>query len=148
MFIRARGMGSAAVVVLEGPWTAGTNATLLHRLVGQLARSPGSVIVIDFGKVERIDCAGIADLVRLHNSVGATGGELRLANVGRLQREMLETLHLVGPLAVFDTLRQALRGCRSARGARPRALRRPASCAGRGPLVYKAVEAAARMGGM
>jgi len=112
MRISMRGVGSAVVVGIEGRLTVGTDTGALHRLVGQLGRSPVETIVFDLEKVGRMDCSGVGELVRLRNNVETAGGTLRLANVGRRQRELLELLHLVEPLSAFSSMREALSGYR------------------------------------
>ena len=86
----------------------------LGRLCGQLNRSPGNTIVVDLSHVERLDCSGIGELVRLRNCAESAGGETRLVNVGRLHHDVLALFRLIEPLNVSSTWRAALRGCDSA----------------------------------
>lgn len=103
-------IGSAVVINLFGRLTVGTDFSPLCRLCGQLNRSPGSTIVVDLSGVERVDCAGVGELIRLHECAESAGGEMRIVNPGRLHRQMLEIFHLIEPLNVCSTMRAALRG--------------------------------------
>ena len=113
MQIHLRCDGSAVVVRLKGRLTVGTDFSPLHRLCGQLNRSPGNTIVVDLSQVDRMDCTGIGELVQLHTCAGLAGGEMRIVNVGRFHRELLEMFRLIEPLNVCSTWRAALRGCES-----------------------------------
>jgi ABC-type transporter Mla MlaB component len=94
--------------------TASASFSPLERLCGQLNRSPGNTIVVDLSHVERMDCSGVGELVRLHACAEAAGGGTRLVNVGRLHYELLGLLRLIEPLNVCSTWSAALRGCDSA----------------------------------
>ncbi len=116
MQIQLRCAGSAVVIDLMGRLTAGTSFTPLYRLCGQLNRSPGNTVVVDLSGLERLDCAGIGELVRLHKCAEMAGGEMRIVNVGRLHRELFEMFRLIEPLNVCSTWKAALRGCESGGG--------------------------------
>ena len=111
--IYLRSVGSAVVVALRGRLTATASFSPLDHLCGQLNRRPGNTVVLDLSRVERIDCSGIGELVRLHNCAESAGVETRLVNVGRLHHELLGLFRLVEPLHVCSTWRAALRGCDS-----------------------------------
>ncbi len=116
MQISVQAVGLAVVVDLEGRLTVETDTQELHMLVGQLARTHPSNVVLDLGHVSRIDCCGIGQLVQLHCSVRAAGGALRLANLTHRHKRLLELVGLIDVLRVFDGKKDALASFGAAAG--------------------------------
>jgi anti-anti-sigma factor len=71
----------------------------LGRRVCALLRAGERAIVLDLGRVARIDAAGIGELVRAYNMTTAVDGELQIVHATTRVREMLE---LAGLYAVLS----------------------------------------------
>ena len=65
-------------------------------------------IVLDMSGVSTIDAAGIGELIRTMNMTAAVNGVLRIANVTRWVRELLEQAHLFDLLRGEGDVRQRL----------------------------------------
>lgn len=108
MRIQANAIGSLVVVAVRGHLTAGTDASELHCLIGQLGRSYGLRVVLDLARLGRLDCAGIGHLVQIDRNLRANQGRLRLANLDQIKLQLLELLHLNEVLVVVQSVEAAL----------------------------------------
>jgi anti-anti-sigma factor len=114
MTVRAERGGPAVVINLEGPLTIATDTRRLRELVASMTRFSPRHVILDLRKVERLDCAGIGQLVQLHNRVCGSGGALTLVNVDDRQRRLLQLVGLLAVLRICDSPREALEACRTA----------------------------------
>ena len=69
-------------------------ARSLRHDVRELLRRGERRIVLDMSAVSNLDAAGIGELIRTLNMTVAMNGVLRIANVTRWVRELLEQAHL------------------------------------------------------
>ena len=84
-------------------------ARSLRHDVRELLRRGERRIVLDMSGVSKIDAAGIGELIRTLNMTAAMNGVLRIANVTRWVRELLEQAHLFDRLSGDrDATRQRL----------------------------------------
>jgi anti-anti-sigma factor len=91
-----RGPGSAArTLYLDGQIHA--SGELRHQVLVRLRRGE-RVIVLDLSGVSTIDAAGVGQLVRAYNVTNAANAMLRIVNVPRRVREVLERAGLFGLL--------------------------------------------------
>jgi anti-anti-sigma factor len=105
---------------LGGIHKASGTRELAQMVRGRLCRGERR-IVLDLGRVSRIDAAGIGELVRAYNIATAGSGALRIVNTNPWVREMLERVGL------FDRLDAGSKGMGDVEPAKhPRACCQPA----------------------
>ena len=118
MTVKAERAGSAVVFDLEGPLTIEADMRRLDELVWSMTRFAPRHVILDLGKVQRLDCSGIGKLVALHNRVRRSGGVLTLVHVDDRQRRLLQMVGLLTVFRICDTSQEALGTSRTA-AARP-----------------------------
>ena len=79
--------GGVALVSLRGSVVAGDTNALMTAVQSQ---SDVSAIVLDFGKVNRIDAGGLGVLLELREQTQANGIGFRLVNVTKLIQQVFE----------------------------------------------------------
>jgi anti-sigma B factor antagonist len=65
-------------------------------------------IVLDLGKVTRIDSSGLGTLVALYVSARKVGGTIKLANLGNHMKEALRITRLATVFEIFDRTEDAV----------------------------------------
>ena len=119
MEVRAQRAGSVVVLDLEGRLTVNVDTSQLSRLIERICRLDLGLVVLNMGQVTQLDCAGIAQLVDIHNQVSESGSYIMLVNIEPQQKKLLK---LMGLLTVFQipNYKQEvmLRGWRAAERAR------------------------------
>lgn len=78
-------------VRVRGDIDAG-NAQSLHDQLTQAARSGPAAVIVDLAGVRKMDSAGVAVLVQVHELLGQAGRQMRLDNVPEAVHQMLELL--------------------------------------------------------
>ncbi len=101
MTIRAtvREAGAATVVDVSGRITLGDASALLRKTIRSLIEEGRMRILLNLGDVDYIDSAGIGELVSSYSAVKSRGGELKLLNLSRRVRDILQLTKLY---TVFD----------------------------------------------
>ncbi len=77
----------------------------------QHALAPDARTILDFKQLEFIDSSGLGAILSCIRVLRAGGGSLRLANVSKPVRTILEMVRLQKLVKIFDTLDQALDDC-------------------------------------
>jgi anti-anti-sigma factor len=90
-----------SLLVLEGPLHARLGAELRQRVQTLLHRGERTVLLC-LARVGTLDAAGVGELVRVHNTVVAANGRLRITNTTENVRVLLDRLGL------FDLLTRDL----------------------------------------
>jgi anti-sigma B factor antagonist len=108
MTVGAERVGSVVVLNLEGPLTIETDTRRLRELASSVTRSCPRHVILDLGNVQRLDCSGIGELVKLHNQVRRSGGVLTLVNVDDRQRRLLQMVGLLTIFRICDSPQEAL----------------------------------------
>ena len=125
--VSAEKLGSVMVLHFEGRIVNGDAIKVLCDAV--LAQTEACAVVLDLAKVDLVDAGGLGALIDLREWTQARGIELRLTNVTKLVRQVLEIARLdsvfktdstidvpasgsAQPVAISETrlLRRGLRG--------------------------------------
>jgi anti-anti-sigma factor len=85
--VHAKKLGNVAILCLEGQIVNGETATLRRAVDSQ---SNVSAVVLDLGRVSIIDAGGLGALLELRSQSESRGVRLKLMNVTRLVRRVLE----------------------------------------------------------
>ena len=114
MTVQAERAGSVVVFDLEGSLTIEADMRRLDELVWSMTRFVPRHVILDLGKVQRLDCSGIGALVALHNRVRRSGGVLTLVRVNDRQRRLLQMVGLLTVFRICDSPQEALGTSRTA----------------------------------
>jgi anti-sigma B factor antagonist len=99
MTASTRLVGGVTIVDLRGRIVLGEASTGLRDLVQYLASEGIKKILLNFRDVDYIDSSGLGELVSAFTSIRSQGGELKLLNLSKRVRSLLQITRL---LTVFD----------------------------------------------
>jgi len=100
-------LGEVAVVHCEGRIVYREEAAALSRTASEVLHDSKS-IVLDLGGVERIDSAGLGELVLVRMNAEAEGSSVKLACPNRRVRELLDLTNLSSVFEIYPTVADAL----------------------------------------
>lgn len=104
MALRAthRDSGPVTVVDLSGRIILGEGSALLRKTVRDLLEEQHSRIVLNLGDVDYIDSSGIGELVSAYTAVKNRGGDLKLLNLTKKVRDLIQLTKLYTVFDVFS----------------------------------------------
>lgn len=106
--ISTRKQKDVMVVSVKGKMVVGKDQFgLMHTLVKELKQT--KKFVIDLGKVEQMDSAGVGELVAANVAVKEKGGKLALANLDDSVGKILQMALIHKIIPTFDTQKEALK---------------------------------------
>jgi anti-sigma B factor antagonist len=94
-----RDSGHVIVVDLSGRIILGEGSALLRKTVRDLLEEKRNKIVLNLGDVDYIDSSGIGELVSAYTAVKNRGGDLKLLNLTKKVRDLIQLTKLY---TVFD----------------------------------------------
>jgi anti-sigma B factor antagonist len=94
-----RQIGEISVVDFSGKITLGEGSSVLRKMVKDLIQEGRAKIILNLEDVDYIDSSGIGELVVAHSSLEAIKGELKLLNLTRRVRDIVQITRL---FTVFD----------------------------------------------
>lgn len=103
--------GSITVLVPHGALVS-SELEDFRRVVGPLIASKPGRLVLDLHDVAYLDSGGIETLMTLCADMRASATRPKLANLTDTCREALDLTSVLPRLEVFDTVENAIRGCR------------------------------------
>jgi len=111
MSLRAthRDAGEVTVVDLSGRITLGEGSALLRKTVRGLLGEQRKRIVLNLADVDYIDSSGIGELVSGFTSVKNQGGDLKLLQLTKRVRDLLQITKLYTVFEVFSDEGTAIR---------------------------------------
>lgn len=99
MTASTRLVGGVTIVDLSGRIVLGDGSAALRDLIRDLAREGTKKILLNLGNVDYIDSSGLGELVCAFTSMRNQGGDLKLLNLTKRVRSLLQITKL---LTVFD----------------------------------------------
>jgi anti-sigma B factor antagonist len=105
--LETRHLGDVVVVHCEGRIVFRDEAAALTRVVMEALQHTREV-VLDIEAVDRIDSAGLGELVFILMSAEANGSRVKLAGPNRRVRELLDLTNLSSVLEIHASLMDAL----------------------------------------
>ena len=100
--------GDVVVIRPKGKITIDGGDAAMRKLVRQALDHGARRILIDLGKVARIDSAGIGELVAAHIEGAARHASIRLCGVSSKVLSTLQLMELLTVFQVFSTQEEAL----------------------------------------
>ncbi len=104
-----RDAGIVTVVDFSGKITLGEGSALVRKTVRALLEEQKTKLLIDLGDVDYIDSAGIGELVTAFTAVKNRGGELKLLNLTRKVKDLLQITKLYTVFDVHSSETEAIR---------------------------------------
>lgn len=86
---------SCKVVILPETVTVSSSAAALRKTLFSLYEHGHNNIILDFGKVKLLDCAGLGTILFSQNRLKKRGGEIRIVNVeSKHLKNLFELIHI------------------------------------------------------
>jgi anti-sigma B factor antagonist len=104
-----RDAGIVTVVDFSGKITLGEGSALVRKTVRALLDEQKTKLLIDLGDVDYIDSAGIGELVTGFTAVKNRGGELKLLNLTKKVKDLLQITKLYTVFDVHSNETEAIR---------------------------------------
>ena len=108
--LNTRQIGDVSVVDAEGRITLGEGSSTLRDAIRQLLSEGHKKILLNLGGVSYIDSSGIGELVSGFTSVTNGGGQLKLLNLNKRVKDLLQITKLY---TVFDVAEDEAHGVKS-----------------------------------
>lgn len=104
MRLQVKERESAGVTILEfgGRITLGAETALMRDTILNLIKQGRKAIVVDLSQVSHIDSTGIGELVSVAQTMRQQGGDLKLLNLTKKLRDMVEVVKLGTIFELFD----------------------------------------------
>jgi len=102
-------VGGILVLELYGPVTLGPETETFRRKIRELIAKGHLKIVLDLADVNYIDSVGQSSLVEALTTVRAHGGELKLLNLTKRIRDVLQLSRLMTMFDIHESLEAACR---------------------------------------
>ena len=103
--LKTRQVGDVTVVDVAGRITLGEGSSALRDMVGKNQKK----ILLNLGEVSYIDSSGIGELVSGFTTVTNSGGQLKLLNLNKRVKDLLQITKLYTVFDVHDDEAGAIR---------------------------------------
>jgi anti-sigma B factor antagonist len=100
--------GDVTIVDVAGKITLGDGSAMLRDKVKELSAAGTKKILLNLGEVNYIDSSGIGELVSAFTTISNTGGSLKLLNLTKRVKDLLQITKLYTVFEVFDDEAQAI----------------------------------------
>ncbi len=100
-------MGDTVVLDISGKMTIGHDAKV-RDAIGEALEAGAVNILLNMKGVNKLDSAGVGELVAAHLSVTRRGGRLLLAELSERVAYVLQITHLLGVLELYGEIDEAL----------------------------------------
>lgn len=104
-----RQVGDVTVVDAAGRITLGEGASAFRDTIRNLADNGNKKLLVNLGDVTYIDSSGIGEMVSSYTTVTNHGGQLKLLNLNKRVKDLLQVTKLYTVFEVFDDEASAVR---------------------------------------
>lgn len=104
-----RQVGDVTVVDAVGRITLGDGATTFRDTVRDLANAGNKKLLLNLAEVSYIDSSGIGEMVSGFTTVSNQGGQMKLLNLTKRVKDLLQITKLYTVFEVFDDEAHAVR---------------------------------------
>ena len=98
--VNTRKVQGVVVMDMSGKLTAGEPVLLLRNTVRSFTEDGSRKFLLNLGSVSYIDSAGLGELITTYTTVRNKGGDVKLLNLTKTAKDLLQMTKL---LTVFDT---------------------------------------------
>ena len=112
MTMNIRRLDDVAILDLSGRITIGEGTLILRSQIQKLLDAGQSKFLMNLADVDYIDSAGLGELVTSFTTVRNKGGQLKLLNLTRRVRDLLQITKLLTVFEAFDNETEALKTLR------------------------------------
>jgi len=102
-------VGDVVVIDVSGRITLGEGSSNLREGIRELLGKGNRKILLNLGEVSYIDSSGIGELVSAFTSSANQGGQLKLLNLTKRVKDLLQITKLYTVFEVFDEEAKAIR---------------------------------------
>lgn len=106
--LSTRQVGKVTILDLAGRISLGEGSSVLRDTLRRLIENGQTQILVNLADVNYIDSSGIGELVAGFTSVGSHGGQLKLLNLTKRVKDLLQITKLYTVFEVFDDEAAAL----------------------------------------
>lgn len=107
--LTTRQVGDVTVVDAAGRITLGEGSSTFRDAIRDLSGKKTTKILVNLGDVTYIDSSGIGELVSGFTTVSNSGGNLKLLNLNKRVKDLLQITKLYTVFEVFEDEAQAVR---------------------------------------
>ena len=107
--LSTRQVGDVSVVDVAGRITLGEGSSALRETLREMVSKNQKKILLNLGDVSYIDSSGIGELVSGFTSVTNSGGQLKLLNLNKRVKDLLQITKLYTVFDVHDDEAHAIR---------------------------------------
>jgi anti-sigma B factor antagonist len=107
--LKIRHLGDVAVVDVSGRITLGEGSSALHENMRQLMADGHAKILLNLSGVTFMDSSGIGELVSGYVSVAHNHGRVKLCQLTKRVRDLLQVTRLYGVLDIYEWEEDAIR---------------------------------------
>lgn len=109
-----RQIGDVSILDLSGRITLGEASAILRDEVWDLLTSGHRKIVLNLADVSHIDSSGLGELVGAYATAGKEGGKLKLLNLQKRVRDLMQITKLHSVFETFTDEKEAVRSFQAA----------------------------------
>ena len=107
--LSTRQVGDVSVVDVAGRITLGEGSSALRDLLKEMVGKGQKKILLNLGEVSYIDSSGIGELVSAFTTIANQGGQLKLLNLAKRVKDLLQITKLYTVFDVHDDEAGAIR---------------------------------------
>jgi anti-sigma B factor antagonist len=109
MAITRRRLDEVAILDLTGRITIGEGTIMLRQDIQSMLEQGQRKFLVNLADVDYIDSSGLGELVSSFTTVSNAGGQLKLLNLTRRVRDLMQITKLLTVFDVFDSEPEALK---------------------------------------
>jgi len=106
--LTTRQVNEVTVIDVSGRITLGEGSSLLRDELRSLIGSNRRMILLNMADVSYVDSSGIGQLVAALTTVNSLGGQLKLLNLTKRLKELLQMTKVISIFEVFDDEKKAV----------------------------------------
>ncbi len=107
--LNTRQVGNVSVIDVAGRITLGEGSAALRETLRDMVAKNQNKILLNLGDVTYIDSSGIGELVSAYTTVTNTGGQLKLLNLNKRVKDLLQITKLYTVFEVKEDEADAIR---------------------------------------
>jgi len=107
--LNTRQVGSVSIIDVAGRITLGEGSAALRETLRDMVAKNQNKILLNLGDVTYIDSSGIGELVSVYTTVTNTGGQLKLLNLNKRVKDLLQITKLYTVFEVHEDEAAAIR---------------------------------------